>query len=346
VYNRSIGYDLIRSFCIIVVFVGHIIDRQSHNAFCLLISDILSPGLTMSLLGFISGIVLSSKYEYTRHADFLIARFIRIYIPLITCLILISIYVTILGQSIISQHSILHVMGLSGFFFLFGISSKSPLGQGLWFVTIIIVMYLLFPLFYKLFKHKHGVLHLLIIIISYTICDMLMYISAQMWNVSVSFCVGAYMGFNGKNHSVDTSDKLYMRLFLCAALLAICIATKFGIMPVKLRRVLYALYPLAFTPVFFAIAHKLPKHITAIVAWFSGISYEFYILHFYFINDYYPTYLLNVDSLSIRIIVSFILTLCFSYLISRLAALLRNVAQHYFINSEYSRPVFEVKHTR
>jgi hypothetical protein len=60
--NRIEGYDLIRSFAILTVFLGHILAKQTtgwvHLAFCS-----LSPGLTMSLLGFISAALLSTKKQ-------------------------------------------------------------------------------------------------------------------------------------------------------------------------------------------------------------------------------------------------------------------------------------------
>lgn len=80
------GFDFIRSFAILIVFLGHILGRQCPNDTFTLITRILSPGLTMSLLGFISGYLLSSKYKLSYGSRYYIKRFTRIYLTLFVCL--------------------------------------------------------------------------------------------------------------------------------------------------------------------------------------------------------------------------------------------------------------------
>lgn len=79
--KRIEGYDFIRSVAILVVFLGHILNKQATNETVLLTFRSLSPGLTMSLLGFISAALLSVKeHEF---GTFMIKRFTRIYISLL-----------------------------------------------------------------------------------------------------------------------------------------------------------------------------------------------------------------------------------------------------------------------
>ncbi|MCP4266708.1 MAG: hypothetical protein GY777_14250 [Candidatus Brocadiaceae bacterium] len=61
--DKVIGFDLIRAFAVLFVFIAHIIDKQSHNETTLLVVRSISPGLTMSLLGFISAYLLTTKYD-------------------------------------------------------------------------------------------------------------------------------------------------------------------------------------------------------------------------------------------------------------------------------------------
>lgn len=84
--NRIEGYDFIRSFAILVVFLCHAFKRSTNEVF-FLGSHALSPGLTMSLLEFISAALLSARDE--DFGSFLIKRFTRIYSSLIFCLIVI-----------------------------------------------------------------------------------------------------------------------------------------------------------------------------------------------------------------------------------------------------------------
>ena len=52
--QRIKGYDLIRTFMIISVFVAHILLAQSKNIVSTVFFTSISPGITMSLLAFIS----------------------------------------------------------------------------------------------------------------------------------------------------------------------------------------------------------------------------------------------------------------------------------------------------
>ena len=62
--KRIEGYDFIRSFAILVVFLGHALKHSTNEVFLLAIRS-LSPGLTMSLLGFISAALLSARdYDF------------------------------------------------------------------------------------------------------------------------------------------------------------------------------------------------------------------------------------------------------------------------------------------
>ena len=73
--ERIEAYDFIRSAAILLVFFGHILGNQITNGAVSLMLRSLSPGLTMSLLGFISAALLSAR-EHDSGA-FLIKRFSR-----------------------------------------------------------------------------------------------------------------------------------------------------------------------------------------------------------------------------------------------------------------------------
>jgi peptidoglycan/LPS O-acetylase OafA/YrhL len=116
VIKRIEGYDFIRSITILTVFLAHVLDKQTTNKAVLLTIRSLSPGLTMSLLGFISAVLLSAKeYDF---GTFLVKRFTRIYISLSFCLIVVLVAHALLGKKVITQHALLHFMGLPSVHFL------------------------------------------------------------------------------------------------------------------------------------------------------------------------------------------------------------------------------------
>lgn len=59
--ERIEAYDLARAFAIFFVFLGHIIITQTTSFPLQVVFGTLSPGLTMSLLGFISAALLSTR---------------------------------------------------------------------------------------------------------------------------------------------------------------------------------------------------------------------------------------------------------------------------------------------
>ena len=140
------------------VFFYHILNRQAPDSFINLANNIFGHPV-MTLLGFISAVLLSKKVE--DYGSFLVKRFTRIYIPLVLCLGVVLLLQAGNGKVMINRHTLYHLLGLTAFFKFLGVKSTATIGHGLWFVTVIVGMYLLFPLLATLFKHKNGFWHLL-----------------------------------------------------------------------------------------------------------------------------------------------------------------------------------------
>jgi peptidoglycan/LPS O-acetylase OafA/YrhL len=329
--KRIEGYDFIRTFAILVVFLSHTL-KQSTNKVTLLTITSLSPGLTMSLLGFISAALLSARdYDF---GAFLIKRFTRIYISLILCLIVILSAHALLGKKVIAQHTLLHVMGLSAFFELLLVQSKVTIGAGLWFITAIILMYLVLPLLQKLFRHPRGLVHLFFFVALCTALNFLMYGTQSIWNVVISFGVGVYCGVNGHTKRlIDAGTSIVFPLLGCIGLLIVVALSTAYVLPYSIRGFLFAFYPLTFVPFLFAVSQKLPTPIVAASSFFAGLSYEFYILHFYFINEGFKDFFPASTPLYGQIIIAFVVTFALACIISKCASWLRKVVDKYLLAS-------------
>ncbi len=328
--TRVEGYDFIRSIVILVVFLGHILDKQATSEAVLLATRSLSPGLTMSLLGFLSAVLLSAReYDF---GTFLIKRFTRIYISLAFCLTVVLAAHFMLGKGAISQHTLLHFIGLSAFFELFLVPNKASIGAGLWFITVIVLMYLLFPLLQRLFKHRRGFLHLLLLVGACTLASFVTYVTPSVFNVIISFSIGLYLGANG--HIQRLTEIRPMPSLLCSiGLLALVALATAEVLPFFVRNLLFAFYPLAFVPLLLAISRKLSPAALAASGFFAGLSYEFYILHFYLINEQFADFFPASTPLAGQILVSFITTLVIAYLVSNAATRFRVLADRYLLAS-------------
>jgi len=327
--KRIEGYDFIRSVAILIVFFGHIlqIEARDGHAWLVIHALSLSSGMAMSLLGFISAVLLSeTEYDY---GAFLVRRFTRLFLPLACCLSIMLAAHALLGKKVVTTHVLFHFLGLSAFFDVFGITNKATIGRGLWFITAIMIMYLIFPLLHKLFRHPRGFIHLIIIVIICTALNYFIYAQSS-WNVFVSFSLGVYLSINGKLSPLIENETIGP--FLGAAgLIAISILIYYKILPNEIKYLFYAFYPLFYVPIFFMIAKRLPSLLLIFSTFFATLSYEFYILHFYFINKEYQD-IINVSSpLYAKMIISFLTTLVLAYLLSKCASRLRKAANDYLL---------------
>jgi peptidoglycan/LPS O-acetylase OafA/YrhL len=329
--GRVRGYDLIRSFAVMTVFLAHIIDGQVTNPVLLNAARSVSPGLTMSLLGFISGALLSSRN--TEPGPFLVKRLTRIYVPLLLCLTLVLVLHALVGRRVLCQHTLLHFLGLSGFFDLFLVKNHSSVGSGLWFITTIIAMYLLLPLLITLFRHKNGLLHIAALVLACIGLSFVMYATLSTWNVVISFCLGVYLSVNDRLDPLLGWGIAFPSLF-SAGVIVVCALSTAGVLPYTIRAILFPLYPIAFVPLFFYVAERLPRCITWAAGVFAGLSYEFYILHFYFINDGWRDFFSESVSPLIQIAVAFAIIFTLAYVVSAIASRVRQAAIGYFLGCQ------------
>lgn len=261
--ERDIGYDFIRMFAICIVFMGHIIGRQIHSEPILLIIRSLSPGLTMSLLGFISGYLLVAKYDLF-DGNFYIKRFSRIYSSLIICLLPIILFHIYLSYDVLNQHSVLHLMGLSFFMDLLHVPNKSSIGAGLWFITIINFMYLSLPLIKKVYSHEHSKIHLFLIIIFCLFFQTILWGSGSGWNVIISFNIGCYVAQNSNIKSLSKRSLMFY-IVTTAILLLVCGLSTSKAISYEMRILLLPLYPFFAVPLLYKIGNRVAGKLRTIV---------------------------------------------------------------------------------
>jgi peptidoglycan/LPS O-acetylase OafA/YrhL len=331
--ERIEAYDLARSSAIVFVFLGHVIITQTTSFPLKVVLGTLSPGLSMSLLGFISAALLSTKTNDA--GEFLVRRFSRIYIPLFTCLAMVIAIQAILGTAKIHTHLVLHFLGLSGFFELFLHVNKASVGQGLWFVTTILSMYLLRPALQRLFAHRRGLVHLLIVV-GLSLAAYRWMNAAGAWNVVIAFCIGTYLGVNGLLEALYRKPvALYLVLGCC--ILAVCALSSAKVIPFWFRGLLLPLYPLVFIPLFFAAARVLPRCINRAASGFAAVSYEFYILHFYFIARGFDELFGGTIRMRYELPISFVLVLAIATGLHFFDSRLRRTVDAYFLETGRSR---------
>lgn len=142
----------------------------------------------------------------------------------------------------------------------------------------------------------------------------------------IAFCIGTYLCVNGLLEALLYRRPVVLNLIFACCVLGVCALASAHVIPFWIRGLLLPLYPLVFVPLFFAAARVLPHCINRTASGFAAVSYEFYILHFYFIGRGFNELFGDSIRMALEIPISFALVLA-------LATVL------YFLNSRLRRPL-------
>jgi hypothetical protein len=319
------GYNLIRSVSFISSFLYHIIIRQVENPVVLGAIG-TSAAISISLFEFISSVLPFEKE--TCSGVILIRRLTRIYVPLILCLMTVLGLHALVGQFSFGRGELLHFLGFSAFLKILRVDHHSLIGSGLWFVTTIVVMYFLLPILQRLFRHAKGLRNLLGFM---ALCTLLNFsIGAQnIFTFAIAFSICVYFTtnrwvkkFEGMrlSHSIPFALAMYI--------LIIFIILKLDPWS-PLARLAFSISAIAFMPGICKFYGLLPFWVVVASTLFTSVSYEFYILHYYFINDgFYNCFRLHVGVVE-QIVISFGVVFTLSFLLSRFGFALTRSINHY-----------------
>lgn len=329
--NRISSFDIARTFAILITYVAHIVAFQAPDLPLTTGLLIFSPGATMAILGFISSSLIASRGSEWSSKE-LTRRIIRIYIPMFLC----TAASFVLGQfhhiSYDIKQVVLHLLGLSLFMDWFNVPNNATIGYGLWYVTAILTMYLTLPIQVVLFRHRNGLVHF----VGYSMLCMLLRqflpSDTSFWTVAVSFGFGVYLVVNGKLSSIIecSAHKVAPLTFLVlvGSYLALTLPNYNWILGF-----IIPFYPLALMPFVTSLADKLPRSLNMAAAWFSEISYEFFIIQFALFNG--PLWnLVGKQSLLIHILTSFTMTIFIAFALNRLGKAIRLAIENYLVLKE------------
>lgn len=94
-------------------------------------------------------------------------------------------------KGIWTWQTIIHVFGMSGFLNWFDIANPSPFGAGVWFLTLLLMFYLLYPFFNKfLVRREHIILFFLITVFILAWMNKNVVIGHALWYTIFGFIYG------------------------------------------------------------------------------------------------------------------------------------------------------------
>lgn len=107
-----------------------------------------------------------------------------------------AVLLVVQGRNIFHWHSLVHIMGLSGVLNLFG-PSKSALGAGLWFFTVLVLFYAAYPLMARHLAagFRTGAV-LTVSAVGLLVLDRTVDVGFSLWTTILGFVLGTAVGVN------------------------------------------------------------------------------------------------------------------------------------------------------
>jgi hypothetical protein len=242
------------------------------------------------VFGFSSGYFTSLKYR----GGFSISGFWKAKVPrLLAPLLVIDVFLIILllirGEAnVFHWQSVPAWFGLTGVLRWFDITRVTPFGNGLWFFTLLLLFYGLFPLIERINRSRsHGLWFVVVSLFAAMVLQRLVPLGVTFWETAWFFILGAYCG----RHLEVMSWKV------SAAFIAVCS----GMLP--LAR--YGLQIPWMTPplvmglglgmVWLVTSTSLPLMGGKVITVLSGVMLEMYVIHTYlFVFGWSGSWLLDL----------------------------------------------------
>lgn len=298
------------------------------------VGEMLITGVPLFL--FVSGFLVGVK-PVSHNMVWLAKKAKRILVPYYVLLIAVLILYLILQTEPfqIKQWIILFtdLQGLTNFLFYNDVTGYySPLAQGIghfWFVTIIMLCYLLVPLFEKVcvssFLKKHSIAIIVTTIL--VVQPVLLF-----YNVQISALVVFFLGYLFAKNGIEMTGKRFILMILSMILLFGCRLIMRNYID---GTVIYNHYianlsnyaiGLWIVALFFYLRIRMPKIIDGIaswkfVLWLESIIYEIYLVHHIIIKGSWSFYKLGYNSFLTTVVI-LVVTVCLSLLLKSATNLL------------------------
>jgi hypothetical protein len=182
--------------------------------------------------------------------------------------------------SIVSSRTIfvwqtpLHLVGLGGFLDWLHIGNASPLGNGMWFFTLLLVFYGVYPLLRMANQHVlSSSLLLLIALVGMSYCHFHYPVGYDLWTTAFSFIFGVYIA----GYPLHLPTPVYI-------LGGIISVSLMGMLNFLLRVNAYNFFLIMATSAFGAVWLReaiLPAWLLRPISYLSDIVLEIYLIHTY-----------------------------------------------------------------
>jgi hypothetical protein len=301
--TMSYNFEVAKVVAILLVFTGHF--HTGVEGFWIIVS------IGLFVFGFSSAFFTSAKYHDVFHfKPFWKNKAVR----LVPDVLLINIFLLVLflaqhREGLFTWQTGVHVLGLTGFLNWFGVDNPSPFGGGLWFFTLLLLFYAIYPLL-RLIGRSKVALYIMVLVTfasAVWLTDNTK-MGHALWFTAWSFIFGIFVQRTGMSMGAIVSGGI--ALVLASVLAALNVAWNLN----QLNTVL--IFAVSVSVVLWLKSARLPRRPLAPLAALSGLILSIYFLHGYLyvsVTEYrLPDYILSL-----------VCVLSAAWLVSRVASFLR-----------------------
>ena len=296
--NISRNFHVLKFLSIMMVFFGHFFNEI----------ELVWVPVTVGLLifsfssGYFTGIKYTGSFSKKR---FFINKVRRLGPNLLVINMILFVLFLYQGQSgLWSWHTLVNILGLNGFLNWFYIDNISPYGKGMWYLTLLIIFYIFYPLLGKLGKNAMIFFTIISIVVAYSL-SLKVHYGHALWLTYCGFICGVCAGKGYLLIPANLSRVLSLIIFL------IILVSNFVFNLKAFNFFLILFFSLCF--IFSTYDLKFLNMLFPIFPIFSACLLEIYLLHPYF---------------SIRftqvVIIDFLLSVVFVLIISKFASVVSN----------------------
>ena len=228
-------------------------------------------------------------------------------------------------KNLFSWYTVVSLLGLTGFLNWFKIPNKTPLGLGLWFFTLLLIFYALYPLLSFINRSKvRAFIFMSLSIIILTVLHFTVPMGHMLWMSSIAFILGQFLYL----YRFSLSPKVAVGIGVFSII--IMVALNYGLKIKYFNYFLILIFSL--TVVMFLLGYKIPRVLNILLI-FSGCILEIYLISPYLTMKFnsLPTYVNYFFSLFLTLFTALVL----NYLANKLRMLLAYIMYRYKKRYEY-----------
>lgn len=302
----SVNFSVAKVISILLVATGHYFSTNSSIPFWAPVS------CGLFVFGFSSGYFTSKNYRFNfSYRIFWKKKFDRLFYRLLMINLFLLFLFLVQGKAHIWHwQTLLSITGLSGFLDWFNISIITPFGNGLWFFTVLLLFYLIFPLLNRLIYSKnHAVFFLSLFFLFSIVLNHHLYMGHALWLTLLSFYCGVFSDMHG--YLITFKNIAVFMIFSVVVFMILKLLLGFNDFNYFIVQIF------SFAIVLFLFKYRLNKFTFTVFTSISGAILEIYFIHTYlFVHiENMPTVVPFILSLVLIISVSMILSWSAKYLL-------------------------------